>query len=277
MEEKKEIIGTESTVVETVDGKSAQENTQICSNCGNELHGEKFCPNCGTSVDKPVEKKTKKPLKKKIVVPIIVVVILALCGIGGYIVYNNVIVPGNKYEDAMNKIEDERYYEAVSILKEIENYKDAKEKISEAYYLEGVHYEKISEYDKAIEAFDNAGNYQDAISRKEFIEEKAKKEQELNELKSKLKRAYDGRSSSRTTLASDGLSISVDSKNQYDYDGLIDIASILGILGMPDSLLTEMSGTNALMGRQTQTYNGIEVSWSYHPDNGLDAIFKIVQ
>lgn len=28
------------------------------------------------------------------------------------------------------------------------------------------------------------------------------------------------------------------------------------------------------MGRQTESYEYYDVSWSYHPDNGLDVIFK---
>lgn len=225
--------------------------------------------------EKTVEKvpNNEKKSKKKIVIPIIVVIVLIACGVGGYLVYNNVIVPNNKYEDAMKKIEDERYYEAVAILEELGDYKDAKEKILEAHYREGKHYAEIQEYDQAIEAFENAGDYQDAADKKEEVEE----EKEFSELKEKFKRAYDECKSSRTRLSSDGLSITVDSKNQYDYDGMIDIVSILAVLDLPESLLTEMTSTNALMGRQTQTYNEIEVSWSYHPDNGLDAIFKIVE
>ena len=49
---------------------------------------------------------------------------------------------------------------------------------------------------------------------------------------------------------------------------------IIKTLGLPDSLYDEMCETNALMGRQTESYEYYDVSWSYHPDNGLDVIFK---
>ncbi len=73
------------------------------------------------------------------------------------------------------------------------------------------------------------------------------------------------------------MSISVDSEDQYDYLSLLDIITIVNSLGLPDSLTDEMSATNSLMGRQEEVFDNINVSWSYHPDNGLDAIFKIVK
>jgi hypothetical protein len=56
----------------------------------------------------------------------------------------------------------------------------------------------------------------------------------------------------------------------------LDIQTIIKGLGLPDSLYNEMCYTNSLMGRQSETFDYYEVSWSYHPDNGLDAIFKFV-
>jgi len=69
--------------------------------------------------------------------------------------------------------------------------------------------------------------------------------------------------------------ITVDSKDGSDADGMMDIMTLNGALNMPDSLFTEMCATNSLMGRQSETYDNIEVEWSYHPDNGLDVFFKI--
>ena len=46
-------------------------------------------------------------------------------------------------------------------------------------------------------------------------------------------------------------------------------------LGLPDSLFEDMTMTNALMGKQSEEYENYVVEWSYHPDNGLDVIFKI--
>lgn len=146
---------------------------------------------------------------------------------------------------------------------------DAKECILKSYYEKGNALVADAKYAEAIEAYKNAGNYSDATQKLAA----AKEDQAFEELKQKLKDAYDACKSSDTTLASDGLSISIDSKYEYDYDGAVDIVTIMAKLELPDSLLNEMTSTTALMGRQTRTYDKIEVSWSYHPDNGLDAIF----
>lgn len=42
----------------------------------------------------------------------------------------------------------------------------------------------------------------------------------------------------------------------------------------PDSVLSKMESTTAMMGRQSDDWDDFEVSWSYHPDNGLDATFE---
>jgi hypothetical protein len=42
----------------------------------------------------------------------------------------------------------------------------------------------------------------------------------------------------------------------------------------PDSILSKMESTTAMMGRQSDDWDDFEVSWSYHPDNGLDATFE---
>ena len=36
-----------------------------------------------------------------------------------------------------------------------------------------------------------------------------------------------------------------------------------------------MITTTALQGRQTETVNGLIISWTYHPDNGLEVIYRL--
>lgn len=47
--------------------------------------------------------------------------------------------------------------------------------------------------------------------------------------------------------------------------------------GGPESLVTKMDQTNALMGRQTDTYGDVEVSWNYTGGNveAFSAIFEL--
>lgn len=43
-------------------------------------------------------------------------------------------------------------------------------------------------------------------------------------------------------------------------------------LGTPQSIIVKVGQTRALDGRQEDSADGIEYSWTYHPDNGLDMI-----
>lgn len=45
-------------------------------------------------------------------------------------------------------------------------------------------------------------------------------------------------------------------------------------LNLPDSLENKMQHTRALDGRQTENYNNITVSWTYHPDKGLNVLYE---
>lgn len=56
-----------------------------------------------------------------------------------------------------------------------------------------------------------------------------------------------------------------------------DIFCVLDELDVPDSVLTRMSSTRALDGRQTGEWDEFSASWGYHPDNGLDVVIETVQ
>ena len=203
----------------------------FCGGCGYELHGEKFCPNCGKAAGGTVLQEPKKGNSKKMIIGgIIAVAIIALV-----IVFITVIQPNKKYNQAIDLASEENYEEAIDILTELDGYKDSVERIEKYEHLK-----------------------------------------ELKELKLRFKAADTACISGKAVLSSDGTSINVDSKDQYDVDAAVDILSIITELELPDTLFTEMCSTTALMGRQTKTYGDIEVSWSYHPDNGLDVFFRIV-
>ena len=87
------------------------------------------------------------------------------------------------------------------------------------------------------------------------------------------------------THGSDWSYISVDTnpydfKDSYTYfsDATYAMQKIHSKLGLPTSLYESMLHTTALMGKQRKTFNsaGIEVSWSYHPDNGLNVMYELI-
>lgn len=207
---------------------------------------------------------------KKFLIPVIAAVVLVLGG-AGFMLYSFVYVPYSQYSYAGRCAEEKKYDEAIKVYQELDGYKDSEEQIAVVYYEKGNALVAEEKYGQAAEAYRRAGSYSDAQQKFAAAEE----EQAFKDLKQKLKYAFAECTSSDTSLSRDELSILIDSKDQYDYEGAVDAITIMTKLGLPDSLLTEMTNTTALMGRQTRTYDNIEVSWSYHPDNGLDIIFRI--
>lgn len=260
---------------------------RVCLNCGNHLEDEHiFCPKCGAKYGQrgaaDEQKKNKASGNKKggMIIGIVTLIILLLGGIGGYYVYQKVIVPSKLYEAAEKLLAEGNYDEAISGFTELGDYKDCKERISEVYYTKGKALAEENNYYEAMAAFEAAGNYADALSQIAKMEALIAEEEEAlayQKVVDKLKKAYDECVSSDTRLSSDGLSIIVDSEDENDYEGLVDVITIIAQLGLPDSLFEEMISTTALMGKQVETYDDYEVSWSYHPDNGLDVIFKVAK
>lgn len=58
--------------------------------------------------------------------------------------------------------------------------------------------------------------------------------------------------------------------NGLSLDSLV---CVMNALDVPDATLQRMSSTRALDGRQTDSFDGLSVEWSYHPDDGLDVLF----
>ena len=98
-----------------------------------------------------------------------------------------------------------------------------------------------------------------------------------------LQKIYDEHCSdvSWAKIADDGSYLAIDS-NPLDIDDYSNseayymLETINNELGLPSSLFKEMGETSALDGRQTRTYEkeGIEVTWKYHPDYGIEVTYS---
>ena len=83
-------------------------------------------------------------------------------------------------------------------------------------------------------------------------------------------------------LAEDGSYLSIDT-NPYDLDdkglaypdALYAVEDINKELGLPSSLIKEIKETTGADGKQTRTYEdlGLEITWKYHPDRGLEITY----
>ena len=56
-----------------------------------------------------------------------------------------------------------------------------------------------------------------------------------------------------------------------------DIACVLFSIDTPDPTISRIDSTNSLMGQQEATFNGLNLLWTYHPDNGLDIYIELVE
>lgn len=81
------------------------------------------------------------------------------------------------------------------------------------------------------------------------------------------------------TLASDNSYLEIDTNplNLDDYSSSEAwelLKKVNKKLNLPESLNRKMSQTRAMDGRMTETYDDIVVSWTYHPDNGLEVLYE---
>lgn len=240
-----------------------------CPECNREISDTvKVCLDCGYKLKQP--KREPKFLKtregKKTFIIIVCVILAGILALGGYYGYNNYIVPTNQYKAAVTLGEQGKYEDAIKAFRELGAFKDSQTKVKEMKYQ----WAGKTDLDKSISLYEEIGDYKDTQQKLEA----AKAQKKAQEALAKLATAYNKCSASGTSLSSDRASIIVDALNKYDYDAASDVLVIIKTLGLPDSLYDEMCETNALMGRQTESYEYYDVSWSYHPDNGLDVIFK---
>lgn len=99
--------------------------------------------------------------------------------------------------------------------------------------------------------------------------------------------AVDTRLTSAEAKCGDGAGVTVEDEGKtlvYEMKGEDDLTGaeysafecIAEELAMPSSVTSHVGQTTAQDGRQVEQWDGIEFSWSYHPDRGLDGVFVLV-
>ncbi len=82
-------------------------------------------------------------------------------------------------------------------------------------------------------------------------------------------------------IASDGSWMKIDT-NPNNFDDYADTNAFTMIqlvnyeLGFPSWVWEDMCATRSLDGRQSETHGRYEVSWTYHPNTGMEVIYKII-
>ena len=78
-----------------------------------------------------------------------------------------------------------------------------------------------------------------------------------------------------------GMSLDTNPDNEDDYFGVDSIEAMDAIekvnrdLGFNDSVAQEMQQTRSIDGRQSASNDDYEITWSDHPDNGLEVLYKL--
>lgn len=85
-----------------------------------------------------------------------------------------------------------------------------------------------------------------------------------------------GSSSSGIDVGDDGYSLDLDNEPSGGL-ATVDLVCILDELGISDAVISRMESTRALDGTQTAEQDGLTLSWTYHPDDGLDVIISLEQ
>lgn len=96
---------------------------------------------------------------------------------------------------------------------------------------------------------------------------------------SRLQAAFDECGMEKRTgaeITDGGHTVLLDQKGEEDIEGLdiIEVGCFLYAVDVPSSISAQMDSTRALDGRQSAEFDGIKVSWVYHPDSGIDMIFE---
>ena len=77
------------------------------------------------------------------------------------------------------------------------------------------------------------------------------------------------------TVADGGSTITIDGMGEEDYSGTSygALVCVVTKAGTPDYIYSNIMSTRALDGRQIQEFDGIEVSYSFHPNSGANIVF----
>ena len=103
--------------------------------------------------------------------------------------------------------------------------------------------------------------------------------------KPNFKAYYDLYNDGTLSIASDSSYIEVDTNplNMSADSALTKLFTIVGttqilrlnsFLGLPDWLYEEMTKTRAIDGRQKESFDNVTVTWSYHPNKGLEIVYR---
>ncbi|MFF2631905.1 hypothetical protein ACFVR6_03365 [Microbacterium sp. NPDC058021] len=78
-------------------------------------------------------------------------------------------------------------------------------------------------------------------------------------------------------LGDEDRTLIIDVKGKDDFDGASydEQACVLNALDVPASVESHIGQTTSMDGRQSESWDGITIEWSYHPDRGSDMVITL--
>ena len=257
-----------------------------CNKCGTVLEeGQEFCPKCGQKVGLAVDSNVssainqfnagveKKNNKKKILPIILAVVAIAIIAV--YLIFikgpsvDEVVLAKDSIEMKAGNTQSVSY---------TINPSKAADKAKVTWSSSNESVAKVDENGKITAKGDGSCTITIAAGGKtDTVTVTVKSGPDFKSIYNKYCE------SSWASVGSDGSYLSIDT-NPKDKDDHTEYAALTAIfdvneaLGLPESLEEDMLKTTAMMGRQSETYNtqGVTVSWSYHPDKGMEVTYKAI-
>ena len=254
--------------------------TLTCTKCGTEVPSEtKFCPKCGTAIVMPLNTTTKEKSNKKklfliggiVAAVVVIATIIILCIALREIPVEDIVLSETKIELK----EEETKNISCTVYPEKATDKTVIWTSSDNSVATVNSYGMITAVGKGTCTITAQSGYQT-----ETITVTVKSNVDFEKL-------YDDYCSyTWATLGSDKSYLSVDTNPYNYYDGDYRYFSVVNdaivkihkALNLPDSLYEDMNHTTWSMGKQSETFNdiGLLVTWTYHPDKGLEVTYKLI-
>lgn len=258
----------ESETIQKQDPQATSQEQRFCKHCGAALlPQQRFCPSCG----KKTEKNNKGSTAKKFFLPILCIVIAAAVII--FFLIRGVQAKEISLNTDTVTIEVGETTELTYVI-------DPQDTKNKTVTWESSN-NGIAKVKNGIITAENEGDCTITVRTSNGKTDTCKII--VEPAKPNLKKIFDQYcDDSFATLATDGSFLEIDT-NPYDIDDYFDMDAYTAIenvneaLGLPESVLSKMNATRALDGRQSHTGDGIEVSWSYHPDNGLEVLYEVTE
>lgn len=252
----------------------------VCAKCGYEIpEGMKFCPNCGKQVNAP----EKVPFLKRILAKKGLLIGIAAAVVAALVALVIILLPPKEIPVA----------DIVLSTSDVEIKESETATVSCTVYPQDATNKKViwTSSNPSIATVNELGTITAVAKGECVITAQCGELTKMINIKVKanidfkaLYEEVDADVKYGWSVGSDGSYLSADTNvyNLDDYSNSSIWASIKemnGKLGLPDSLNQDMLKTTWSMGRQNKTFTslGLEVTWTYHPDKGMEVTYKLLE